>query len=182
MIIKRIAIVITIALTAFVAGCTPTNPTVRTETKDRVEGSLNLGVDEFQKGRIDSAVVSLQDALHNAYTVDDMAGQIRAMISLGDLYLAIDEIGQASNFIFQAAALAEEHKGTNYAFSMALILGKYYSKKDMYAISLKYYDEALASIERATAKQSSGRDIAYQYGIKQARQDPAKPSYIITSG
>lgn len=154
----------------FLYSCGSGNPTVRNDVKKRVDDSLTIGVEEYKKGNYDSAKIFLEQALKNAYSIDNGSDIINAMQNLGEISIKLENYSEASNYIFSAQKLAETEKIQTFNFIITLTIGKFYDKtastSGEYKRALEYYQSAAAMTQKDEEKAVAYNSI----GISEIRQ------------
>jgi tetratricopeptide (TPR) repeat protein len=113
----------------------------------KIEDTLAVGVTEYKKGNLSSAQIFFEQALKDAYAVDNSDDEISALQNLSLLYLQKSDFSTASNAIFTAKRIADKENISNYNFSILMGFGKYYqeiaSSSADYQTALSYYQSSL---------------------------------------
>jgi tetratricopeptide (TPR) repeat protein len=149
-----------------VASCAK-NPTVRDDIKRSFNERVAMGNEEFKKGSLVSAKMFFDEALRNAYSIDDVYAQILVLINLGEVALAIDDVNGASNNIFLAREIADKSGLEEHNFILNISFGKLHIRFNRIDLAKDYYYKALN-----TAKKDTERAVAYNnLGIVYSRDD-----------
>lgn len=128
------------------------NPTVRNVVKKKIVNNVAIGVENFSKGKLDSSLLFLKEALRSAYSIDDVVQQENVLINLAEINIGAGMYEEASNHIFKAKEMSEREHITTYDFSLFLVIGKYFDRTENFDEALNFYQQALKIAENGSEK------------------------------
>jgi tetratricopeptide (TPR) repeat protein len=135
-------------------------PIARNTVEKKIGDNAKIGVEAYKSGNYESAVIFLNQALKDAYSVDNMDEAINVLQNLAETYLKLDDFSKASNYIYMAGDIANKEDIDTYDFTIYLTLGNYYSLStntdDGFKTADIYYQKALK-----IAKKDEDRALVY---------------------
>jgi tetratricopeptide (TPR) repeat protein len=166
----RKVIIIISALILFSCG-----QIARNTIEKKIGDNAKVGVEAYKGGNYDSAVLFLNQALKDAYSVDNMDEAINVLQNLSETYLKKDDFVKASNYIFQAKNIADKEDIDTYDFTINLTLGNYYSlstnSDDSFKTADGYYQKALKYAKNDEEKALVYNGIGNSYAKKGSWND-----------
>jgi len=154
-------------------SCAPPakNPTIREEVKNSTTENMKLGVKEYKNGNYPSSRMFFEEALKQAYLIDNTSEIVNILINLCEINLRLENYTEASNQIFSARYIAKKENIYEHNFMLNLTIGRYYEKayknEKGYELALDFYLKALNE-----AKEDTDRAIVYSnIGLVKIRTD-----------
>ncbi len=140
------------------------NPSVRNTIKKKISNNVAIGVENFSKGKLESSLVFLKEALRYAYAIDSVPQQINVLINLAEINIGAGMYQEASNHIFLAKEMSEKEKIKEYRFPLLLVIGKYFDRTGASGTALTFYQDAakLARNGAEKARVLNGMGILYR--------------------
>lgn len=150
------------------------NPTVREEIKNSTTENMKLGVKEYKNGNYPSARMFFEEALKQAYLIDNTQEIVNILINLCEINLRLENYTEASNQIFKAQYIAAKERIYEHNFMLNLTAGRYYEKvyknKRGYELALEFYFRALQE-----AREDDNRAVVYNsIGLIKIKQEQLK--------
>lgn len=108
-------------------GCGSKDTTIKNQVKSNIEEFKKTGYSFYRKGNINNAIEYFKRGIELAYSVDSTYQLVELYCALGDIYLSIGDVENASNNIFTAEKIEKYERSRN-SFTVLISIAKYYSK------------------------------------------------------
>ncbi len=145
-----------------VFACGAKDTTIKTQVKSNIEEFKKTGYSFYRKGNINNAIDYFKRGIELAYSVDSTHQLIDLYCALGDIYLSIGEIENASNNIFMAERIEKYERSKN-SFTVIISIAKYYSKLFDKTKNEAFIEKAENYFELAKKSTQIDEDFAIYY-------------------
>ncbi len=145
----------------FSCGSGSKDSNIKNQIKLNIEEFKKTGYSFYQKGNIENAINYFKRGIELAYSVDSTYQIIELYCLLGDIYLSIGDLNNASNAIFSAEKI-EKFENVN-LFSVSLGIAKYYSKLYEKTKNEEYLNKSQSYFEFAKNKIHTDDEKASYY-------------------
>ncbi|MCX7820816.1 MAG: tetratricopeptide repeat protein [Brevinematales bacterium] len=143
-------------------ACGTKDTSVKTQVKTNIEEFKKTGYSFYRKGNLSNAIDYFKKGIELAYSVDSTYQLVDLYCALGDIYLSIGDLENASNNIFMAERIEKYERSKN-SFIVLLSIAKYYVKLFDKTKNEKFIEKAENYFELAQKNIQTDEDWATYY-------------------
>jgi len=107
-----------------------------------------LAIVRFHRGQVLDAIHELRDVLRNFQQLRDINLEVKLRRELGDIHIAINDVGLALQHYHIGLELARQHHMLPWEMEFTRIFARFYEERENYAEALEYYKQYWALYER----------------------------------